>query len=91
MGRLDREMKAHLELKDVRFAYRAALDVKAEGDPNDVAYRKAVARVNQALPRLGLAPDLERLVREELDLSAKIRDKWIGWHRDTGRSFVVIP
>lgn len=91
VSRLDREMRAHPELGDVRRAYRAALNAKKEGDGADVAFRDAVARVREALPRLGLAPDLARLVREELDLCNQIRDKWVGWHRETGLGYVIVP
>jgi len=91
VSHVDRELKAHPELRDVRTAYRAALDVRTAGDRNDAAYREAAARVRDALPRLGLAPEVERLVRTELDLCRQIRDKWVAWHGDTGRSTIIVP
>jgi hypothetical protein len=91
VARLEREMRTHPELRDVRAAYRAALDVRAAGDPNDRAFEEASARVRAALPRLGLAPDLERLARAELDLCRAIRDKWVEWHAATGTRVVILP
>ncbi len=91
VARLERDLAAHPELRDVRVAYRAALDAKAAGDANDKAFEAADARVRRALPRLGLAPATEKLVKEELDLCRAIRDKWVAWHGDTGTRVVILP
>lgn len=90
VSRLGSVLAAHPELRDVKTAYRAALDARAKGDPNDRAFEEASARVRAALPRLGLSAADEALVRRELDLCRAIRDKWVAWHGETGTRVVIL-